>query len=57
MEALRGCDSGRPGTDEKYPISESNDIGTEPILTGYVSSVPRKSAAPKLVELLRTVQN
>jgi transposase len=33
------------GDRRKVPISESNDIGTEPILTEYVSSVPRKSSS------------
>ena len=43
-----------PGTDKKYPISESNDTGTEPIVTGHVSSLPRKSLVkglPKELEI------
>ena len=29
-------------TDEQYSMSEAHDTGEEPVLTGYVSSVPHR---------------
>ncbi len=42
IESTNIAETKTAGTDEQYPMSEAHDTGEEPVLTGYVSSVPHR---------------